>query len=103
MMLGKVRKDFSVQHYVFLFEAVNKFGVSRAEFSGAGVYFYIPKFYIVRLFVFSMRKSVISGMQECLFGLALFGTATMAHTFGLFQNTSPSLQCVYSLFYSGHS
>jgi hypothetical protein len=87
-MLGEVRKDFAVKHYIFLFKAINKPGVRQAEFPRARVYFNIPKFSIVRFFITSVRERIISGMEQRFFGLAFFFASAMAHPLRLFQDAS---------------
>ena len=84
-MLREEGKNLPIEHDIFLFEIAYELGVGHAaEFPGARVYFYVPKFPVVRFFIAPVREGVSPGVKQRVFGLALLGAPAVAHALGLF-------------------
>ena len=90
MIFCDMREDLSVQQDILFPKTVHKAGIrDSAELAGACIDLNVPKLAIVRLLVAPMGESIVSGMEQGVFRLALLGFSAMPEALRLLQYAAP--------------
>lgn len=102
IVFGQVGHNFPVQFNVRFLEPVDELGIVRSVLADRGVDLDSPEFAEFALLFFAVGELEAPGVEQGLFGLALFGFARPQKALGVFKESLAALICFYSAFNACH-